>query len=131
VVKLLPTMEGFAFAAHHAQGVPCCITAVYSPAQALAAREAGAIQVAVYVNRYSRLGGDGVRLVEEIALALRGSSTGILAASLKSPEEAVAAVLAGASHLTLPFETLKAMIENPLSKETIENFQREGVGLQV
>jgi len=66
-----------------------------------------------------RLDGDGVRLVEQIAATLQGSSTGILAASIKSPEEAVAAAVAGASHLTLPFETLRAMIENPLSREAI------------
>lgn len=129
VLKVPPTEAGFRFVTEHATRYPCCVTAVYSPAQALAAREAGAQYVAVYVNRAMRLKGDGIRLVEDISKCLIGSRTEIVAASLKSPEEAGSAFLAGASHLTLPFDVLQALLTHPLSIATLDRFVADGVGL--
>ena len=45
--------------------------------------------------------GDGLALTRACAEALAGSGTEILAASLKSVDEVVAAFNAGAQHLTL------------------------------
>jgi transaldolase len=105
------------------------VTAVYTVAQAAVAREAGAKYIAVYVNRATRLLGDGLGLVARMAGVLRGSPTEILAASLKSPEEAAAALLAGADHLTLPLEILEAMTTDDLSLQTAEEFRQKGVGI--
>lgn len=129
VVKLPPTELGFKVCSELSSRMACCPTAIYSPAQALVARETGASYLAVYVNRASRLMGDGIQLVAEIARVLNGSSTSLLAASLKSPEEAVAALLAGADHLTLPFDTLMAMSKHELSDAAVQQFQAEGIGL--
>lgn len=129
VVKLPPTELGFRLCAELSSRVACCPTAIYAPAQALVAREAGAQYVAVYVNRATRLLGDGLDLVREIDRVLDHSGTRLLAASLKSPEEATHAFSAGADDLTLPMDTLIKMARHPLSAAAIQEFNEHGQGL--
>lgn len=129
VLKLCPNPESYQFVAGVSEEYACCITAVYSPAQALVAQAAGARYVAIYVNRATRLGGDGPKLVREVAQVLKNSPVEILAASIKSPEEAVSAMVAGAHHLTLPLEVLKALMHNEISARTSNDFLENGVGI--
>ena len=51
VLKVPPTEIGFQFVSEYGNQIPCCVTAIYNPAQALVASEAGARYIAVYVNR--------------------------------------------------------------------------------
>lgn len=129
VVKLAPTELGFRLCSELSSRMACCPTAIYSVSQALVAREAGAQYLAVYVNRATRLMGDGLKLIEEISGVLRNSQTKLLAASLKSPEEASQAFSAGADHLTLPYTTLTGMIQHPLSEAAVKEFQIKGTGI--
>lgn len=129
VVKLPPTELGFRLCAELSSRMACCPTAIYSASQALVARESGAQYLAVYVNRATRLMGDGLKVVEEISGVLKDSQTSLLAASLKSPAEASQAFLAGAQHLTLPYPTLMEMTNHPLSAEAMKQFQSEGRGI--
>jgi transaldolase len=130
VVKIPPTKVGYQFAAQISENQKTCITAIFSPAQALVAREAGADYIAIYVNRATRLLGDGNKLVRESRQVLERSKTEILAASLKSPEEVVGAALAGAHHLTLPFDVLQHIPDHPLSKEAVRDFAENGTFLK-
>jgi len=127
VLKIPPTPAGFTFVARRDH--TCAITAIYSPAQALAASAAGADFVIVYVNRATRLMGDGFGLVRSIARVLEGSGTQIVAASIKSVEEAAAAAVAGAQYLTMPLDVLQLMTQHPYSDQAVEQFDREGSGL--
>jgi len=131
VLKLPPTKSGFQIIPHIPQEIPCCITAVYSSAQALVARESGVRYIAVYVSRATKLTGDGLSLIAEISEVLQGGQTQILAASLKSPMEASSAVLSGADHLTMPFDVLNALIYNEHSEDAVNNFNANGSGLQL
>lgn len=130
ILKIPPTENGFRFVAQHGDTFPCCLTAIFDPAQALVAREAGARYIAVYVNRATKQLSDGLALVEDLAKVLSGSRTEILAASLKSAKEAVGAFKAGAQHITLPYELLSSLSNHPLSTETVEHFNAEGVGIR-
>jgi transaldolase len=78
------------------------------------------------VNRSTRLLGDGLALVREMRAVIDADSAPveIIAASIKSPEEAVATVLAGAHHLTLPLSVIEAMGTHPLSEQAIEEFAK-------
>ena len=129
VVKLPPNDLGFKVCSHLSSKIACCPTAIYSPAQALIARESGAQYIAVYVNRATRLMGNGLQLVKDISKVLEGSRTELLAASLKSPKEAIDALTAGADHLTLPYETVIQMSQHELSNEAIQQFKESGRGL--
>jgi transaldolase len=128
VLKIPATTENMGLIAKLAPDIPCAATAVYSAYQAYAACCAGAKYVIPYVNRATRLLGDGCKLVAEIAEAI-GAQTRpveILAASIKSPDEAAKAIAAGADHLTLPLEVLLAMGNHKLSDEATEEFNRAG-----
>lgn len=130
VLKLPPVSLGFRFAAQHVHEYNACITAIFDPAQALAARASGVKYIAVYVNRAARLLENGAQLVSGLAGVLKGSNTRIIAASLKTAGEAARAAAEGAHHITLPFNILESLPEHPLSGETIRRFNEEGTGLK-
>ncbi|RJP50416.1 MAG: transaldolase, partial [Anaerolineaceae bacterium] len=130
IYKVAPTENGFRFVAKHRGEFPCCVTAIFDPAQALVAHEAGARYIAVYVNRATKHLGNGLALVRELANVLAGSRTEILAASLKSTKEAVNAFLAGAQHITIPFDVLTMLMNHPLSVQTLDQFDADGIGIR-
>jgi len=129
VLKIPASPAGFQTLAQLSKEIPCAITAIFHPAQALVARAAGARYAIAYVNRSTRLLGDGVGLVREMAKVLNGGKTKILAASIKSPDEAVATFAAGAQVLTLPLNVLQALPYHPLSEDTLAEFAQHGCGL--
>jgi transaldolase len=125
-IKVPTTTENLALVARLARdGITCAMTAIFSPAQVLLAVEAGAAFVIPYVNRTTRLYGDGPGLVHQMRLVIDalGGSTQILAASVKSPDEAISALLAGAHGLTLPLPVIEAMGEHAGSLAAIEEFR--------
>jgi transaldolase len=109
-----------------ARNTKVAVTAIFSLAQAYLASEAGATYVLPYVNRTTRLRGDGIAFVRELAQVCRavGRGTEVLAASIKSPEEAVQTLLAGAHHVSAPLPILLAMGQDPLSEQAVAGFAR-------
>ena len=67
VLKVPATNLGFQVVASLASEIPCAVTAIYSAAQAAVAKEAGAKYAIAYVNRATRLLGDGLKLVSDMA----------------------------------------------------------------
>ena len=131
VLKIPATELGFRVTAHLSSEIDCSITAIYSSAQAVIASEAGAKYAIAYVNRATRLLGDGLALVHQMSEILKNSKTEILAASLKSPEEAAATLQAGADHLTVPMSILNAMTTHELSDKTVAEFSANGIGIAI
>jgi transaldolase len=123
VVKLPATIENCTIVAGLApRGIPFCITAACSGAQAYLAAQAGAAYVAPYVNRLTHQLGDGLAVVRDMSRVLKGTPTEILAASLKSAEEVVGAIIAGAHHVTMPLALILKMGEHELTRRAIEEF---------
>lgn len=134
VFKVPPTELGFWFVSQYRTQFNCCVTAIYSSAQAMVACQAGAQYVAVYFNRAEQLNGSGVQLVHEVdemlsASANRDCQCEIIAASLKNPAQACAAIIAGAHHITAAYSVLLELIAHPYSAATVKEFQNSGVGL--
>ncbi|AMW28177.1 MULTISPECIES: transaldolase family protein [Arthrospira] len=129
VLKVPATSLGFQVVAHISPKIACSVTGIYSASQAAVAKEAGAKYAIAYVNRATRFLGDGITLVKDMAEILAGSETKILAASIKSPEEAVATLKAGAYHLTLPWDILQSLTTHELSNQTVQEFHQNGRGL--
>jgi len=104
--------------------VKVAVTALFSLPQAYLACESGATYVVPYVNRITRLRGDGLAFVREPAQVCQvtGRGTEVLAASIKSPEEAVCALLVGAHHISAPLNVLLAMGYDPLSEQAVAEF---------
>ena len=131
VLKIPATPLGFQVTAYLSSAIDCSVTAIYSPAQAAVAAQAGAKYAIAYVNRATRLLGDGLALVRGMSDVLKHSNTEILAASLKSPEEAAATLQAGAHHLTVPMSILQAMATHNLSDQTVTEFLDQGIGISI
>ena len=131
VLKIPATELGFRVTAHLSSEIDCSVTAIYSPIQAAIANEAGAKYAIAYVNRATRLLGDGLELVRAMSQILEGSPTKILAASIKSPSEAAATLQAGADCLTVPLDILEAMTTHDLSSKTVAEFAERGIGISL
>ena len=126
-LKIAMTTENLALAARFIkEGVKVGMTASYSAAQAYLACVAGVTYSIAYVNRSTRLQGDGLALVAEMRAVVEAcdTPTEILVASLKSPNEVVQAVIAGAHHVTIPLPLLLEMGNHPLSDQAITEFGR-------
>ena len=102
------------------------MTAIFSLAQVYLACQAGAQYILPYVNRSTRLLGDGIGLVRQMRSVIdaEGASTQIIAASIKSPDEAISTLLAGAHHLSLPLKIIESMGNHRLSDQAIEEFRQ-------
>lgn len=131
VLKVPATELGFKATARLAPEINCSVTAIYSPIQAAIAAEAGAKYAIAYVNRATKLLGDGLTLVQQMSKILQHSQTEILAASIKSPEEAANTLQAGAHHLTVPMAILQAMATHELSSQTVAEFSAKGTGILI
>ena len=123
LIKIPATTENLSLSTRLVnEGVRCAITAVSSPAQAYLAAQVGADYAIPYINRLTRQLGDGIAILRDVAAIVEGSQTKVLAASMKSPDEVAAAILAGADDVTLPLGLILAMGEHELSQQAIEDF---------
>lgn len=123
MVKIPATTENFTLAAQlHSEGIQCAITAVSSPAQAYLSTQVGAAYTIPYVNRLTRELGDGIAILRDCAALTRGTTTKVMAASLKTADEVVAAALAGAVDVTIPLDLILALGNHPLSQKAIDDF---------
>jgi transaldolase len=124
-LKIPCTYENLSLAAELVgMGYIIGITAIFSTQQTYLACQAGAQYILPYVNRSTRLLGDGISLVHQMREVIEAEKvkTQIIAASIKTPEEAISTLLAGAHHLTLPLSLIEMMGDHPLSARTIEEF---------
>jgi TalC/MipB family fructose-6-phosphate aldolase len=139
VVKLASTLPYVALARRLVnRGAAVALTAVYSPAQALVAVSLGCQWVIPYVDRAARLMPTDPPVVSALSAVLRngrsvprdgdsqqgGNWPRILAASIKSPAQAVEAAVQGAHALTMPLTVLRELADHPLSHAAVEEFAR-------
>ena len=107
------------------EGIRTNCTLCFSPTQALVAAKAGADYVSPFVGRIDDISSDGMTLIGEIRRMYdnyEGLGTEILAASIRHPTHVKRAALAGAEVATMPFETLEALLEHPLTDRGLERF---------
>lgn len=130
VIKLPANSHGLAAALSlRSAGVRFAFTAVYGLAQAYAGAMAGAEWLIPYFDRMRRSGLDPQQRLTEMRTLLAGqtlpANTRILAASLKSAEDVVQALLAGADDLTVPPDLIRTLAEDPLSQAAIARFDED------
>ncbi|XUA17985.1 fructose-6-phosphate aldolase [Citrobacter sp. OP27] len=128
VVKVPVTAEGLAaIKMLKAEGIPTLGTAVYGAAQGLLAALAGAEYVAPYVNRIDAQGGNGIRSVEELQqlLELHAPESKVLAASFKTPRQALDCLLVGCQSITLPLDVAQQFIASPAVDAAINKFEQD------
>ncbi len=128
VIKIPMTAEGLkAVKQLSALGIKTNVTLIFSPAQALLAARAGASYVSPFIGRLNDISANGNSLIEAIAdiFAIHDIQTEIIAASIRSPEDAVDAARAGAHIATIPYKVICQMISHPLTDAGIERFLRD------
>lgn len=128
VVKVPVTAEGLAaIKSLKAEGIPTLGTAVYGAGQGLLSALAGAEYVAPYVNRVDAQGGDGVQTVNDLQrlLSLHAPGAKVLAASFKTPRQALACLLAGCESITLPLDVAQQFIAAPAVEAAVAKFEQD------
>ena len=128
VVKVPVTAEGLAAIKQlKKEGITTLGTAVYSASLGLLAALAGAKYVAPYVNRVDAQGGDGIRMVQELQslLELHAPDSKVLAASFKTPRQALDCLLTGCEAITLPLDVAQQMLGTPAVESAIEKFEQD------
>lgn len=110
-----------------AENYRLAFTAVTTVAQAYTAAMIEADFVIPYYNRLVRAGVDANIRIAEMAELLRNQklSTRILAASIKSPLEAVSALSAGAHDVTAAPQVLLDMVSDAQTDEAVEKFAQD------
>ncbi|URN99185.1 fructose-6-phosphate aldolase [Leclercia adecarboxylata] len=128
VVKIPVTAEGLvAIKTLKKEGITTLGTAVYSASQGLLAALAGAKYIAPYVNRVDAQGGDGIRTVQELQslLELHAPDSMVLAASFKTPRQALDCLLAGCEAITLPTDVAQQLLNTPAVESAIDKFEQD------
>lgn len=131
VVKVPVTAEGLAaIKILHTRKIPTLGTAVYGAGQGLLSALAGAEYVAPYVNRLDAQGGDGIAMVTELQqlLTLHAPHAKVLAASFKTPRQALACLLGGCQSITLPVDVAEQFISAPAVQAAVEKFEEDWQG---
>lgn len=128
VVKVPVTAQGLiAIKTLKKEKITILGTAVYSASQGLLAALAGAKYIAPYVNRVDAQGGDGIRTVQELQslLEMHAPQSKVLAASFKTPRQALDCLLAGCEAITLPTDVAQQMLNTPAVESAIDKFEQD------
>ncbi|EMF0717826.1 fructose-6-phosphate aldolase [Citrobacter freundii] len=131
VVKVPVTTEGLAaIKLLKEEGIPTLGTAVYSATQGLLAALAGAEYIAPYVNRLDAQGGDGIQTVIDLQslLKMHAPHAKVLAASFKTPRQALDCLLAGCEAITLPLDVAQQMMTSPAVDAAVAKFEHDWQG---
>jgi fructose-6-phosphate aldolase 1 len=128
VVKVPVSAEGLAaIKLLKAEGIQTLGTAVYGAGQGLLSALAGAEYVAPYVNRVDAQCGNGIQTVCDLQrlLSLHAPDAKVLAASFKTPRQALDCMLAGCGSITLPLDVAQQFITAPAVDAAIAKFEQD------
>ena len=128
VVKVPFSSEGLrATRALTDEGIRVNMTLVFSANQALLTAQAGASYASCFMGRLDDISIDSAAVTEEIVAALRpgGTTTEVLAASIRHPEHVVTAARLGCEVATVPGKVLKQMLSHPLTSSGIDKFEAD------
>jgi transaldolase len=127
-IKVPCTVEGLkACKALSKLGIKTNVTLVFSVAQAILASKAGATFISPFIGRWMDNSVDGIELIKNIRKAFdySGTSTQILAASLRDVRQVEQSALNGADVVTIPPIVFWAMYKNIMTDKGLELFQKD------
>ncbi|HOM04114.1 MAG TPA: fructose-6-phosphate aldolase [Candidatus Kapabacteria bacterium] len=107
-----------------ARNVPTNVTLVFSTTQAIAAANAGATYVSVFMGRLDDIATSSKQVLDEVCEIwdVQGYNSLIIAASIRHPQHIIDAALAGADIATVPYKVLMQSIAHPLTNIGLEKF---------
>lgn len=128
VVKIPVNSQGLiAIKTLTTQGITILGTAVYGAGQGFLAALAGAHYIAPYVNRIDTQGGCAKETVRELQqlLTLHSCESMVLAASFKTPRQALDCMLIGCQSITLPADVAELFISDPAVDAATTKFEQD------
>jgi transaldolase len=128
VVKVPFSSEGLAATrALSAEDIRVNMTLVFSANQALLTAQAGAAYASCFMGRLDDISVDSAAVVAEIVASLRpgGTTTEVLAASIRHPEHVVTAARLGCEVATVPAKVFHQMLSHPLTEQGRERFKSD------
>jgi transaldolase len=128
VVKVPFSSEGLAATrALSAEDIRVNMTLVFSANQALLSAQAGATFASCFMGRLDDISVDSTAVVQEIVASLRpgGTTTEVLAASIRHPEHVVTAARLGCEVATVPAKVFRQMLNHPLTEKGRELFKSD------
>lgn len=123
VIKIPISEEGLKATSEMSIDIPVNMTLIFSVNQALLAAKAGAEYISPFIGRIDDLGGDGIKILEEIIKVVKEYDTEIIAASIRNPEHIRKAALLGCDIATVPYKVFKQLIRHPLTDIGIKKFE--------
>lgn len=106
------------------QEIPTNVTLVFSPTQAIAATNAGATYVSVFMGRLDDIATDSNFVLNDICEIWdrQEYESFIIAASIRTPIHIIQAAKAGADIATVPYNVLMQSLQNPLTDAGLKKF---------
>lgn len=107
--------------------IPTNVTLVFSVTQAIAAQNAGATYVSIFLGRLDDIGYNGINVLRDICEIwdVQDYESLIIAASIRNPLHIVESARAGADIATVPYNVLMQSLKNPLTDKGLELFLRD------
>ena len=127
-IKVPCTVEGLkACKFLSSNGIQTNVTLVFSVAQAILASKAGATFISPFVGRWMDNSIDGIEIIRNIRKAFdySGTSTQILAASIRDVRQVEQSALNGADVVTIPPVVFWSMYKNILTEKGLDLFQKD------
>jgi transaldolase len=109
------------------EGIRVNMTLVFSANQALLTAQAGATYASCFMGRLDDISIDSATVVAEIVETLRpgGTTTEVLAASIRHPEHVITAARLGCEVATVPAKVFRQMLDHPLTETGRERFKSD------
>jgi len=104
--------------------VPVNVTLIFNTTQAIAANNAGATYVSIFMGRLDDIATSSADVLEEVGdiWGIQGFDSQIIAASIRHPMHIVQAALAGADIATVPYKALMQSLKHPLTDSGLQQF---------
>lgn len=106
------------------EGIRTNVTLIFSANQGLLAMKAGATYVSPFIGRLDDAGQEGMEVIRQLVVIKEnyGFESEVLAASIRHPLHVIEAALVGADIATMGFDTLKKMVQHPLTDKGLKRF---------
>jgi transaldolase len=125
VIKIPMIADGLAAVSQlYREEIPTNVTLVFSPTQAIAAANAGATYVSVFMGRLDDISIDSNTVLDEVCEIwdVQGYESEIIAASIRHPIHIVQSAKAGADIATVPYNVLLQSLNHPLTDSGLKKF---------
>ncbi len=109
------------------RGIPTNVTLVFSPTQAIAANNAGATYVSVFMGRLDDIGMNSSDILDDICEIwnVNEYDSMIIAASIRHPMHLLDAARSGAHISTVPYNVLMQSLKHPLTDSGLNAFMAD------